>query len=592
MAVSLSGMSLHTNNDNEGSWGGTDGPDTYNNAIQGSNSESWQVSKNSSEAGTLTKSSTLNATRGLFTFWMSSNLAPYYTEIELQLESTTNNFKIFTVATSSNKDVGGNFVASAIDYVNKGIETGTFAPASFSKTVITVDNSSSGNIRSVINNWIDAMYFGPGHTVSGTTTGNKLFEEAAAVDELTANQYGVMWNYNGIIYSQGDIDLIGTALTSDSETLVFVDTINGYDTYNFDVSGTVTLKNTGIIGAGTIDFNLDASGATAFLMTGGFLTSCNALTLIDGQTFDDVVINSCATSSIANDPDGCTWNTSGLITIETNGSLSNCTINQSTSTESVTTASLEVLTGNTFVSDGSNHAVILTSIGDGSMDWDNQLSGYASSDGSTGNEGVYVNVGSGNLTINVASGASTPSIRTAGATVTVVAGAVTVQVKVVDSDGDNIENANVMIRAADGTGPYPFQESVTITSSGTTATVTHTAHGLATNDKVDILGVTNGANYDGVKQITVTDANTYTYTLGATQTSPATGTITSTFVALQGLTNATGIINTSRTYATDQPVTGWARKSTASPYYKQAGINNTINSASGLSAVALLILDE
>jgi len=592
MTVSLSGMSLHTNNDNEGGWGGTDGPDTYNNAVQGSNSESWQVSKNSTETGTLTKSSTLSTTRGIFTFWMSSNLAPYYTDVKLDMQSTTNNYKQFTVATSTDKAIGGNFVASAIDFINKGTSTGTFAPANFAVTRIIVDNSSSGNIRSVINNWIDAMYFGPGHTVSGTTTGDELFKEAAVVDELAANQYGVMWNYNGIIYSQGDIDLTGTALTSDSETLVFVDTINGYDTYNFDISGTATFKNTGIIGAGTIDFNLDASGATAFSMTGGFLTSCKALTLIDGQTFDDVVLNSCATSSVANDPDGCTWNTSGLITIETNGSLTNCTINQSTSTESVTTASIEVLTGNTFISDGSNHAVILTSIGDGSMDWDNQLSGYASSDGSTGNEGVYVNVGSGNLTINVASGASTPSIRTAGATVTVVAGAVTVQVRVVDSEGGNIENANVMIRAADGTGPYPYQESVTITSSGTTATVTHTAHGLATNDKVDILGVTNGANYDGVKQITVTNANTYTYTLGATQTSPATGTITSTFVALQGLTNASGIINTSRTYATDQPITGWARKSTASPYYKQAGINNTIDSASGLSAVALLILDE
>jgi len=523
---------------------------------------------------------------------MSSNLAPYYTEVELQLESTTNNFKVFTVATSSNKAIGGNFVPSAIDYVNKGTETGTFAAASFAKTVITVDNSSSGNIRSVINNWIDAMYYGPGHTVSGTTTGDELFKEAAAVDELTANKYGVMWNYNGIIYSQGDVDLAGSALTSDSETLVFVDTINGYDTYDLDISGTVTFKNTGIIGAGAIDFNLDGTGATGFSMSGGFLTSCKALTLIDGQTFDNVVINGNATSSIANDPDGCTWNASGLITIETNGSLNNCTINESTSTESVTTASLEVLTGNTFVSDGSNHAVILTSIGDGSMDWDNQLSAYASADGSTGNEGIYVDVGSGNLTINVASGASTPSIRTAGATVTVVAGAVTVQVKAVTTSGVAIENANVMIRAADGTGPFPYQESVTITAASTTATVTHTGHGLSTNDKVDIAGVTNGANYDGVKQITVTDANTYTYTVDSGLPSPATGTITSTFVALQGLTDVGGALSTSRTYSSDQPITGWARKSTSSPYYKQASINNTITSASGLTAIAALILDE
>ena len=306
MAVSLSGMTLHTNNDNEGGWGGTDGPDTYNNAVQGTNSESWQVSKNATETGTLTVSSTLNTTRGIFTFWMSSNLAPYYTDIDLELQSSTNNYKTFTAADSTNKAIGGNFVASVVDYVNKGTDTGTFAPGSFSVLRVIVDNSASGNIRSVINNWIDAMYYGPGHAVSGTTTGDLLFEEAAAVDELTANKYGVMWNYNGIIYSQGDIDLTGTALTSDSETLVFVDTLNGYDTYNLDVSGTVTFNATAIIAAGTIDFNLDASGATAFTMTGGSVSGAALIDFADGQTVDNVVFNNIAASTIANDPDGCT----------------------------------------------------------------------------------------------------------------------------------------------------------------------------------------------------------------------------------------------------------------------------------------------
>ena len=51
MTVAVSGMSLHTNNDNEAGWSGTDGPDAYFVAVQGSNSESWLVSKNSSETG-------------------------------------------------------------------------------------------------------------------------------------------------------------------------------------------------------------------------------------------------------------------------------------------------------------------------------------------------------------------------------------------------------------------------------------------------------------------------------------------------------------------------------------------------------------
>lgn len=255
-------------------------------------------------------------------------------------------------------------------------------------------------------------------------------------------------------------------------------------------------------------------------------------------------------------------------------------------------ADLALVTGSTFNSDGTGHAVELSSIGAGSMDWNNTESGYAATDGSTGNETIYVNVASGNLTINVISGASTPTIRTAGAVVTVIAGAVPVKVTSVLEDGSPLGDVNVILRAANATGPFPYKESATITSTGTVATVTHTGHGMDTNDKVDIKGVTNGSEYNGVKQITVIDVNTYTYVLGSPQTSPAAGTIESTFVALQGITDSvTGTLSTSRTYSTDQPVTGHGRKSTSPPYYKTGNINSTISSSTGLDAVSLLILD-
>ncbi|RLB94494.1 MAG: hypothetical protein DRH26_01020 [Deltaproteobacteria bacterium] len=414
MAVSLSGMTLHTDNDNE-TWSGTDDPDDYNNAIQGSNSESWQVSKNATETGTLTKSSALPTTRGLFMFWMSSNLAPYYTDIELVLESSSGNDKTFTVATAANKAIGGNFVASVVDFINKGVESGTFAPASFSELAIILDNSASGNIRSVINNWIDAMYFGVGHTISGTTAGDLLFKEAAAVDQLTANQYGILQNYNDIIYSQGDIDCAGTNLVSDSETLVFVDTINGYDTYNFDITGTVSFKNTTIIAAGAIDFILDAESATSFSMVGGALTGAEDVRLKDGQTFSGVVLNTAQAGTIANDPSGCTWNAPGLITVSATGSLNGCTLNDPSGAVAVDISSLNRLDGCTFNSDGTGHAIDLGTVdADTSMSWNCPTSGYASSDGSTGNEVILVNVTAGNtLTVNV-SGVAYPTVYNTG----------------------------------------------------------------------------------------------------------------------------------------------------------------------------------
>lgn len=65
-----------------------------------------------------------------------------------------------------------------------------------------------------------------------------------------------------------------------------------------------------------------------------------------------------------------------------------------------------------------------------------------------------------------------------------------------------------------------------LTSSGTTATATTAAdHGLLTGDIVVISGA-SPAGYNGTYAVTATGATTFTYTLGSSLTSPATGTIT------------------------------------------------------------------
>jgi len=250
---------------------------------------------------------------------------------------------------------------------------------------------------------------------------------------------------------------------------------------------------------------------------------------------------------------------------------------------------------NTAVGDG--HAVELTSLGGGSMGWNNTDSRYAATDGSTGNETIFVNVSSGVLTINVAAGASTPTIRTAGAVVTVVAGSVTTTITVLDSAGDPIENARVLVETSNGTGPYPFEESVTITQSGGSpglAVVEHAGHGLVTGNYVVIAGaVPNG--YNGVHQITLntgSPATGYTYHVENTLSSPATGTPVSSAAFISGLTNASGVISDSRTFGSNQPIKGTVRKSTSSPYYKPGTITGEINSGTGFSATVQLVSDE
>jgi hypothetical protein len=95
-----------------------------------------------------------------------------------------------------------------------------------------------------------------------------------------------------------------------------------------------------------------------------------------------------------------------------------------------------------------------------SFTWDNDTTGYASgSTGSpitptsTGNETIFVNIANGTVTINVADGVPVPSIRSAGATVNVVAGQKTLTIKVIDAVTKSpIQNSRVYV-TADAGGP-------------------------------------------------------------------------------------------------------------------------------------------
>jgi hypothetical protein len=114
---------------------------------------------------------------------------------------------------------------------------------------------------------------------------------------------------------------------------------------------------------------------------------------------------------------------------------------------------------------------------------------------------------------------------------------------------------------------------------------------MLTNDKSLINGASIDAN-NGVYAITVTSENQYTYTMGSSPGSNPTGTITATWTALYGTTDANGQISMSRVFSVNQPVSGWARKSTSAPYYKTGPISGTIDSGTGASLTALLLSDE
>jgi hypothetical protein len=204
---------------------------------------------------------------------------------------------------------------------------------------------------------------------------------------------------------------------------------------------------------------------------------------------------------------------------------------------------------------------------------------------------IYINKATGEVTINVVDGTGTFSYDTAGCTANIVIDPVTTTIIVKDISQANIQNARVFLKAADGDGDLNFEESVSITQSGEVATVNHTAHELATNAWVHIEGCTQ-PEYNIAAQITKSGENYYTYGITGNPTSPATGSPTSTTVIFNHLTDASGEVTDTRSISVDQNITGRARKSSSSPYYKTQPIVGTIDASAGLTVNVLLISDE
>jgi hypothetical protein len=113
---------------------------------------------------------------------------------------------------------------------------------------------------------------------------------------------------------------------------------------------------------------------------------------------------------------------------------------------------------------------------------------------------------------------------------------------------------------------------------------------MLTGSEVKIEGAIQN-EYNGIYSITVTGVNSYTYTVSGTPTTPATGTILSTAVILNGTTDVSGDISGEIDFSSNQPVTGVVRKGSTSTYYKEAGITGTIAST-GLDLTIFMVRDE
>lgn len=488
-----------------------------------------------------------------------------------------------------------NPTARTYDYRN-GTGTGTTYQFAGMAISLTTAGPSKGQPFK-----IDGFRYGRGSIIfeyGSSGDGYATFASAAAKNDANDatngyNRWGLFQAYGGGYLWKGRMQL-GTSTNAlemvDSNRFILIDDVvnctSNFNTIEVNNASTIItwtniiFKSLGSTSPGRLvmnnnaDLNLDSCqffdmGAFGFGGSGSeFLNStfqgCGLITVNGGKLNGSNILD----STVGVDASAINWN----VNVNPDGYLDNLTMSQgvnshhaiefgSTSPSSITIRGLDV--GSDFASTNSQ-----------------TNSTFYISDSNTGNSYTINCVGcSGNMTY-----------KSAGASVTIVSDPVTVKVTVTDASGTLIDNARVFLRASSGTGPFPYLDSVTIVNSGTTATVSHTSHGMATNDKVEIRGASLAVN-NGVQSITKINDNSYSYTLTSAPGSSPTGTITSTFVALFGLT-VSGVISTSRVYPTDQPVIGWARKGSSAPYYKTGPLSGSVDSADGYNNTAVLILDE
>ncbi len=454
----------------------------------------------------------------------------------------------------------------------------------------------TGNAANKTNSWIDALRYLDGYYITGGSSGDKVrLTNIASADRGTTTLYGygIVNEIEGLYICTGTLQIGNGSTTTyfemDGQVLYWSDQLVASGLYSFDGNGSgcnIVIVNSVLGSSGTTDstrFALDMStgSPSSVSITGSVIRRAAAVTFTSGQTVTGNTFLDCGqitpggadmTGSSVSGYEG-TSDTAALVynvAADPDGELDDMTFTKGTA---------------------STHAIQFGTSSPTTMTLRNvAFSGYNASDSQTDST-LYFSRDTGTVTVYLVGCSGNVSYKSAGATIVLIQDPVTVKVTAKNVSGTELSGVRVFVKASDGTGPFPFEETVTIVNSGTTATVTHTGHGMATGDKVNIEGASLQAN-NGCFEITVTGTDTYTYTMLSTPGSSPTGTITSTYVALYGLTDGNGEISISRVFSTDQPVVGWARKGTSSPYYKTGIISGSVSNSTGLNATVVMISDE
>jgi hypothetical protein len=530
--------------------------------------------------------------------------------VALLVEDTSGNISYWDV--DGNDTYGGGWKVTVVDMATTASRNSGTAATLTAVRYIGIEWDETASVGGGDPNcYIDQILRWPntGVVITGNTT--SLADDLVdTIDNPANGPYGIFERRGGVIFSKAKISLdpdasdiidtdstliledpvydagstidstlqeIGVSSTEATDNVTWTrctitaappdETVTTEANKEFDIDGATDIDGDTCIIRGFNGTNGVALNSTSQNFDGSTFAECNEVTVVGAVLLNDTFFRQ---SVAAADGASLVWN----VNADPDGDLDNAFFSKGTNAHHA-------------IEFGSSAPLTMTLRGMTS-------SGFNASDAQNDSTFLFADRGSDvTWTLNIVSGTGNFSYKKArsGDTVNIVIDPVTTLIKVTDTSGTAISGARVYARASDGTGPLPYQDSVTITRSGSTATVTHTSHGLSSNNKVYISGADQD-EYNGVQTITVTDANTYTYTVSGTPTTPATGTIVSTGVIFEETTDVNGEVSDTRTFSSNQPISGWVRKSTSSPYYRQSNISSTINNSTGLTQTIQLISDE
>lgn len=260
---------------------------------------------------------------------------------------------------------------------------------------------------------VDAIRYGRGtlQAVSGDlANGYATLAGAEATANSQSNRWGLLQAISGGYLMQGRLSLgsSGTAVDwrDSNRTIAVADTQKVTSGFNLievlNASSRVDWTN----------YSITALGTTS---RGNFTMTNNATVNFTGCVFTDMGtwgFQSDATTS------QCTFRRCQLVT-QGGALISGCRFESTAdSVKALLSNNPAQVQGCTFVSSGTGHAIEISTPGTYSFSG-NQFSGYAGTNGSTGNEAIYNNSG-GAVTLNVVGGGATPTIRNGtGASTTV-----------------------------------------------------------------------------------------------------------------------------------------------------------------------------